>query len=184
MVKKWCGKNEDSIRRNNLAQKFRTGNAKKFWGEIKKLNPERNKTPQKIDGISGVATIGEFWRGKFSSILNGVDDAENRLEYLLKKQAAPRKQVSLVSLEELCLIFNNLPPNKTPQTDDIPTEIFSMASFDMIGIFSIFFNAVLVHGHVPCLLADVGIIPTIKSKIKDPSKSSNYRLEDFGKTSS
>ena len=172
---RWCKRNEDAIRADIVATKFRQGNVVKFWREVKKMKPDTYKIPLKIDDACDADTIVGLWRNKFMGVLNSTSDSLARDEFDARLRDATITQVSSVSLTEMCCIIDGLPGNKSPITDDIPSEVFKNSSFNFLNFLTMFVNDILYHGHIPCTLSDVVILPTIKNKLKDSSKSNNYR---------
>ena len=172
---RWCRRNEQNIKADKIAQKFRSNNLGGFWRDLRNLNPNPGRIAQKIDNISGEGAIADLWKTKFNNILNRVNDQQDRDIFLRKIAVNTSNSVDLINPLELCIAIEKLPLNKCPIIDDIPGEIFKFASFEILSQLHILFNGILSHKHVPCLLTDVMIIPIIKNKLKNPCLSSNYR---------
>ena len=65
--------------------------------------------------------------------------------------------------------------NKAVGPDGIPAEVFKYGSKKFLLILAIFFTACLQHCYLPDGVLRIHISPLLKSKLKDPTSSDNYR---------
>ena len=168
-------RHEQAMRAEAIASKLRSGNILSFWKDIKSIVGRKRSLPQNIDQIKGDRNIAELWRAKYSSILNSVDDQceQNSVSTLLNDVFY--SDPDLVSPEEICLCAGELANGKSSGIDGIPSEFFKYAPTLVFQFLSCFVNSVLSHGFVPRALTDIIVKPVIKSNLKDPTDSGNYR---------
>ena len=57
---------EDKMKAVSLATKLQAKDAISFWSEAKKLSGSKRGLPQTVDGQSGVDTIAELRKSKYS----------------------------------------------------------------------------------------------------------------------
>ena len=78
-------------------------------------------------------------------------------------------------MTELKNIFKNLANNKAQGLDCIPNEFYKYAPGNFLVFLSVCFNAFLKHSFLPASIMNVLIVPLLKSKLKNPCDSANYR---------
>ena len=83
--------------------------------------------------------------------------------------------VSFITPDEISTIANALDSRKAPGTDNIPIEFFKHASPRILSWLCNYFNALFVHEFIPQSITEVVISPLLKSSLKDPCCSNNYR---------
>ena len=93
----------------------------------------------------------------------------------MKRATLPEVPVASMSVAEVQRIVKDLKNGKAVGMDLIPNEFFKYASQNILIFISITFNSFLVHSFLPILLMSVLIVPLLKGKYRDPSKSANYR---------
>ena len=76
---------------------------------------------------------------------------------------------------EIKHIVESLFTGKATGIDEIPSKFFKYAPPIVFHWLSKFFNALLVHQHVPVCITEVLLSPLLKSSLKDPGDSANYR---------
>ena len=170
-----CKASENEARARALASKFRAKNMKSFWSDIKSLNKKRPKLPTTVDGVSGDLNICKLWQGKFRSILNSINDEPCAAELNTRLQNMVDTQVVLTTRNEISNIAHKLGSGKAPGTDNIPIEFFKSATPAILTWLSDFFNSLLIHCYIPESITEVVLCPLLKSSLKDPCSSSNYR---------
>ena len=170
-----CKNLEQNARADALAQKFNDKNVKKFWADIKTLNKSKPKLPNTVDGISGNKNICKMWENKFANILNSVEDHACKDELYSHLETMEESPVVMCTPDEIMKISEVLAGGKSPGNDNIPVEFFKNATQNILQWLSNFFNAILIHAYVPSSLTEVVICPLLKSSLKDPCSSSNYR---------
>ena len=170
-----CKSVEQEARALALARKFQEKDMKAFWSDIKTLNSNRPKLPTTVDGISGSQDICRLWKGKFESILNSVDDQFCADELVCRLHSMEETPILWTTPNEISSIAGAMASGKSPGTDSIPLEFFKHAPPIILIWLSNFFNALLIHGFIPNKITEVVISPLLKSSLKDPCNSNNYR---------
>ena len=170
-----CKSLEQEARALALAQKFREKNMKDFWSEIKTLNKTRPKLPTTVDGITGCREICQLWSNKFGGVLNSVEDSSCAEELNIRLQSMAETSILFVTPEEISSIAGVMASGKSPGTDNIPAEFFKNATPCILEWLCNFFNGLLIHGYIPKQITEVVLSPLLKSSLKDPCNSTNYR---------
>ena len=175
-VLRQCKLYEEDMRAMALSNKLQGGEIVPYWREIQSLSgSKRTCLPGRVDDAVGWETISSLWKEKFNSVLNSVDDLEDMREFFMKRATLPEVPVASVSVAEVQRIVKDLKNGKAVGMDLIPNEFFKYASQNILIFISITFNSFLVHSFLPVLLMSVLIVPLLKGKYRDPSKSANYR---------
>ena len=68
--------NEDSLRKDSLANKLLCKNDKEFWKEIKRMNA-KVPLPNVIDGVTGSESIATMWRSHYTGLFNCLKKDNN-----------------------------------------------------------------------------------------------------------
>ena len=171
-----CKAEEDDMRAESLSCKLQNGNPVAFWQEVRSMTPRARVLPEVVDDAVGKDAITALWRDKFGTILNSVDNPESRNKVLERLTHWSHGQtVNRVTVRETQILVSKLKLNKAIGMDDIPNEMFKYAPTNILVHVSLFFNSFLVHCFLPAKLMQVLIIPLLKSKMKDPARSINYR---------
>ena len=171
-----CKAEEAKMRAESLALKLQNRDINSFWREVKSLSSRNTALPQRVDNAVGEQEIADLWKAKFSYVLNSIDDssAELKLKSDLDNQA-PSNDIKAFNVRELQNLARSLPTNKAVGLDDVPNEFYKYAPINVLILISLFFNSFLVHSFIPEVLLNVLVIPLLKSNLKDPSSSVNYR---------
>ena len=171
-----CWKYEEDIRALVLSNKLQDGEMLPFWRDIQSLGSNnKSSLPGRVDGAVGGKAIASLWREKFNSVLNSVNDSQDKNKFFNKIATLPILQLTGVTVLEVQKIVRNLKNNKAVGLDAIPNELYKYAPQNFIVFISITFNAFFNHSFLPDLLMNVLIVPLLKGKYKDPTNSGNYR---------
>ena len=170
-----CRSMEDKARALAIANKYKDKNMQGFWRDIKSLSDNKASLPTRVDEARSCEDICNVWKAKFSEVLNTVNDEESSTELQQRLQTMDDTAAHQVTPAELVTLIDDLSASKTPGTDNIPSELYKLAPPSLIMWLCSFFNAVFSHEHVPGSITRVMLIPLLKSSLKDPCCSANYR---------
>ena len=70
--------------------------------------------------------------------------------------------------------MKGLKNNKAVSNDGIPSEVYKIASEQLLSMMSIFLSGCMLTGKLASTLMHVVIIPLLKCKLKDPADIYNY----------
>ena len=174
-VLRQCRREEEAMRAEALSAKLLSGNNVGFWQDIRSLSPNSVVTPKRVDQVVGDNNIAELWRQKFSATLNSVNDSNSKEKYRQKLTHSCEGSTKRVTVAEIQSITKKLENNKAVGMDLTPNEFYKFAPLNVLIVISLFFGAFLNHSFLPNILMRVLIIPLLKSKMKDPTISMNYR---------
>ena len=161
------------MRAEALAAKMVVGNSSGFWNDIRNLCPQKPSRAGKVDDSVGELQIANMWKERFQRLLNSVDNDFHENE--VRNRCNNSRTLDIVTLDELKSIVKGLPSNKAIGADGIPSEVFKYAPDRLLVLLSIVLSSCLRHQYLPAIIMKVIIIPLLKSKLRDPSSSDNYR---------
>ena len=145
-----------------------------FWRDLKSFNKRKPKLPTRIDHAATVPDICHMWKDKFAGVLNSLDQSSAQ-ELRQRLDAMEDTAVQWTTPGEIKHIVESLSTGKATGIDEIPSKFFKYAPPIVFHWLSKFFNALLVHQHVPVCITEVLLSPLLKSSLKDPGDSANYR---------
>ena len=168
-----CKREEERMRAEALAAKMVGGDGAGFWKDVKSLCPQRPSLAGRVDDAVGDQQIVNLWKERFHCLLNSVDSDIFHNE--VHDRCRDSRTLDVVTMGELMDIVKGLPNNKAVGDDGIPAEVYKYAPQRLLVILSLFLTTCLRHQYLPDIIMKVIIIPLLKSKLKDPSSSDNYR---------
>ena len=128
-----------------------------------------------MDDISGEHDICQLWKNRFENVLNSVNDTACSGELKLRLQDTEDTPVIMTSPDEISSIVDALSSEKFPGTDKIPVEFLKNATPSILTWVCNFFNDLFIHEFIPQRITDVMLSLLLKSSLKDPCYSTNYR---------
>ena len=170
-----CRLLENEMRAEALSNKLQNGETVPFWRDMQSISKSNCILPERVEEAIGEQEIASLWRVKFSQVLNSVNDSRSKKEFLDKIVTVTDTPIQEVTVTEMRDIVKGLANNKAQGTDYIPNEFYKFAPVNILTFLSITFNTFLKHCFLPTALMDVLIVPLLKSKLKDPSDTANYR---------
>ena len=170
-----CKAREKEARALAIARKFKEKNMREFWREIKSLNKTIPTLPSRIDDATGNRDICRLWKEKFEGVLNSIADEDSCEELRRRIRNEENTPVQRTTPEEIENIISGLTAGKASGLDDIPCEFYKKASLFLLQWLRDFFNAIMIHQVVPTCITEVVLCPLLKSSLKDPGDSGNYR---------
>ena len=170
-----CKKAEHEARALAIARKFNERNMQAFWRHVKSLNKNKPKLPSTIDNEHGKEDICKLWKQKFDRVLNSIHDEDDAQKLRYQLQNMEDVPVQLTTPGEIELIAKSLSSGKSSGVDEIPCEFYKHATPQVMCWISSMINAILIHGHIPSSITKVILTPILKSSLKDPCCSANYR---------
>ena len=168
-----CRREEARLRAEALAAKFIMGRSSKFWKDANAFCPQKSTLAGKIDDAVGEHAIVNLWKERLCHLLNYVNDdslgeeVQNSLDNTLTRE--------LITLDEMREFAKNLPNNKSVGYDGIPSEVYKYAPLRLLIILAILLTSFIRYQYLPDAVMRILIIPLLKSKLKDPTSSDNYR---------
>ena len=155
-----------------LAQSFASKRKDKFWVHVKQVKCRPSHPSLLVDGVNGKTEVANIFASKFSALLNKHSSSSRNslLATIQSSLTSPHIFSVTVTEDQVSAAISQLKPHKS-DASSVTSEHIKFASPVIITPLSLFFTAVLRHGHMP---QDSVIVPVPKAK-KDPSKSLNYR---------
>ena len=147
-----------------LAQSFASKRKDKFWVHVKRLMSRPSHPSLLVDGVNGKTEVANIFASKFSALLNKHSSSSSRNSLLATIQSSPHIFSVTVTEDQVSAAISQLKPHKS-DASSATSEHIKFASPVIITPLSLFFTAVLRHGHMP---QDSVIVPVPKAK-KDPS---------------
>jgi len=172
-----CKKEKNRYLSDNLALSFNGKVFKKFWCYVKSCdNGQRQSVPNSVDNVSGEKSVSEYWADIYSKLFSTPQSdthAEAVRDYILNGEnnlnfvpILPKNTISAIK---------NLKNNKAVGSDNLQAEHLKYAGWSIILPLTNLMNSMLCHSYIPQNLMKVVIVPILKKKGADPSKSLNYR---------
>ena len=168
-----CRREEARLRAEALATKMISGSSSLFWRDAKRFYPQKSTLAGKIDNAVGEHQIVNLWKERFSHLLNYVNNDSLREEVHSNFDNNMTRDV--ITLDEMKEVVKNLPNNKSIGCDGIPSEVYKYAPLRLLIILTILLTSFIRHQYLPDAVMRILIIPLLKSKLKDPASSDNYR---------
>ena len=159
---------------DRLARSFASKRKVKFWVHVKRLMSRPSHPSPLVDGVNGKTEIANIFASKFSALLNKHSSSfrNSLLATIQSSLTYPHIFSVTVTEDQVAAAISQLKPHKS-DASSVTSEHIKFASPVIITPLSLFFTAVLRHGHMPQCFQDSVIVPVPKGK-KDPSKSLNY----------
>ena len=168
-----CRREEATLRAEALAPKMIMGSSSKFWKDANAFCPQKSTLVGKIDDATGEHVIVNLWKERFCHLLNYVNNDSLREEVQSSLDNTLTREV--ITLDEVREFTKNLPNNKSVGSDGIPSEVYKYAPLRLLIILAILLTSFIRHQYLPDTVMRILIIPLLKSKLKDPTSSDNYR---------
>ena len=162
-------------RKANKNRKLHYWATVKFWVHVKRLMSRPSHPSLLVDGVNGKTEVANIFDSKFSALLNKHSSSSRNslLATIQSSLTSPHIFSVTVTEDQVSAAISQLKPHKS-DASSVSSEHIKFASPVIITPLSLFFTAVLHHGHMPQCFQDSVIVPVSKAK-KDPSKSLNYR---------
>ena len=161
--------------RKRVALAFTSRSKFQFWRMVRRLNHVKTPIAPHVDGVSGDQHIANLFSRKFEGLLN-KKCSSSRSDFLSNVLASlSNSMLQDVSFteEEVFDAINQLNPSKSDSNGIFSEHLKSCCSVIALPL-SLFFTAIVRHGHMPQLLRDSALVPVPKNN-KDASVSTNYR---------
>ena len=170
-------------------------NPKEFWGNIKKLGPNKSTNiPLKIrtsddEETTNIDAVLNGWQSDFSNLLNPQTDSVNFDDNFLKTKTAEKETIEAniinneynindainleFTQEELDKVILQLKSQKSCGIDLIKNEIIKCTGLHTLLL--VLFRHCFTNGMIPSIWQTGNIIPIPKGAGKDPLVPLNYR---------
>ena len=128
-----------------------------------------------VDGISGAQNIANMFSSRFKCLFN-KHSSSSRSDFLSSLRASLSNSMLLdtsFSEDDVYEAINQLHSEKA-DANGIVSEHLKLCSSVIALPLSLFFTAIVRHGHMPQILRDSTLVPVLKNN-KDASVSGNYR---------
>ena len=106
-----------------MATKLAKRDTRGLWKEIRSTKITRSKLPHAVDRIEGKCEIAEMWQHHFRHWLNCIENTKSNFHVDVGSV-----EFEPLSMEEICLLSENLGRNKSVVVDDIPAEVYKYGS--------------------------------------------------------
>ena len=170
-----CKRDKDRKTSDSLAKKFLLKDSKTFWKEIKKINNSKiSAASTTVGGAVGKDQICDMWQQHFQDLLNSSEDNSMKNE-ILDSIRSIKGDINMFTTFDIKEAIKDLKPGKSAGKDNLCSEHYKYASERLHVLFTLLFNAMVVHGFVPSHLMDTIIIPLLKDIKGDISDKDNYR---------
>ena len=176
---KFCRDNELKQRRKRLADAFRLKNKCSFWKEVKKLNINKTKSSQFIDGKSAIDEIIEVFSGKYRRILDdplsqtSPENFDSDCKESMTSVALGRTGSCPVFRHVIDESINSL--NTALGWDYIHSNHLKFSGVKFRTLLAKIFSLFITHGYTPKSFLRGEIRPILKNSFGSKSDSSNYR---------
>ena len=165
--------NEDSMRRESLANKFaNTRNQKEFWEELRKNDKNSVALPNVIDDIQGTDNIVQMWKSHYDSLFNCSND---RINVKSLCSDVNYSETMIVKRYEIVDALAKLDDGKSSGMDGVYAEHLKYSSPRLVVLLSLCFSSLFVHGFLPRSMISVILVPLVKNKSASICTKSNYR---------
>lgn len=182
---RWCQKNVESIKLNNLATFRNDKNFIKFWREVKKFS-YKSCLPTNVDGLSEGEQIANLFSNKFKTIPQLFNNDTDRLTYDSNKSDNFK-----INNDDLRNILNFTPDDitkavaqmkrgKSPGHDELSLEHVLFGGRLLHQRLCNLFNLCMQFTYLPHNLMKTIVTPIVKNRTGDLSSSSNYRPISLG----
>ena len=184
---KYVKQNQDSIKKENMANALLSNNKRDFWKEIKKINKNNNCLPNLIDDVTGNQDISNHFSSKYESLYNSVSYNEADMKSLMKRfdciidnfeidiNGKSNSVITVNMVNDVVEGISQVKHNKKDGYGVVYTDHFINATHKMFVYLSLLFNAMVFHGFSPDGFSIATIQPLIKDKRKSINNSDNYR---------
>lgn len=172
---RWCRAHESQLRAQSLATKLAGGDSYDFWKALKSTSPTSDSLPLRVDQAVGEEEIVTRWEQHYSDILNCVVDDVNKNDILNKLHDVSLRDFKCITYAEMRDTLKDLSNSEALGVDGLPSGAYKYAPPSLAVWLTVFVNACVSHQFIPSQVLKVIIIPLLKSKLKDPTMSANYR---------
>ena len=172
---RWCRAHEEELKAQALGAKLARGSTTDFWRSLRAINPDSRKLPLRVDQAVGEEGIAAMWGEHFRGILNCVKDEGNESALRSEMNEVPLEGFRSVTHSEMRDILRGLSNSEALGVDGLPSGAFKHAPPSLVSWLCLLINACICHQYIPRQVLAVQIMPLLKSKVKDPANSGNYR---------
>ena len=172
---RWCRAHEEELRARSLAASLAQGDARGLWRGLRAMRPQTPSLPLRVDRAVGEEDIAAMWGEHYKGILNCVQDEESERALRDKLSDVPLEGFRSVDFSEMSEILRGLSNSEALGVDGLPSGAFKHAPPSLVSWLCLFVNACICHQYIPRQVLAVLLVPLLKSKVKDPSASGNYR---------
>ena len=151
-----------------------------LFSELKKFKGTPQKSVSKIDGFTDPGSITDHLKGIYERLYNRTGSSEP-LENLFAEVDSKVTEDNLVDVDKVTpdlikeIIKEKIKPGKNDPEFDLTTDNLKNAPDILFTYLAVFFQAVLVHGHISISLLICAIILLVKNKRGPTDDSGNYR---------
>ena len=114
-----CLREEENMKLEFLLNNLRNSKLDKFWKDVKSIGQVTDSLPERIDYCVGNENISNFWKEKFSSTLNGVDDSRSKKKFEEALKTIRKINIILVNFPEVKDCIREVSLNKANGLDCI-----------------------------------------------------------------
>ena len=139
------------------------------------MNPGSHALPLRVDHAVGEESIASLWGGHYKGILNCVRDEQSEVAVREAMRGVTLQGFHSVDYKEMSETLCSHTTSEAVGVDGLPSGALKYAPPSLITWLCVSVNACICHQYIPSQVLAVLIVPLLKSKVKDPANSSNYR---------
>jgi len=173
---KFCKKSANRRLSEQIALSYEGKCFQKFWTHVKSCDGSKQEVATEIlDGISSECDIREHW-AKLYGDLFCAGHGNEKLAYV-QNYIDKNSSYGEINLQKDLIIdiVHSLKNNKAVGSDGLQAEHLKLAIESVAIPLTNLLNSMIAHSYIPQEVMKVDILPIVKKKGLDPSKSSNYR---------
>ena len=172
---RWCKVHEEELRAQSLGAQLAGGDTIGFWRSLRAMSPSSHTLPLRVDQAVGERDVATMWGEHFKGVLNCVADKVSKANISSELRATTLEGFRSVDHSEMWKTLRGLSSSEALGMDGLPTGAFKYAPPSLVSWLCLFVNACICHQYISCQVLAVQIVPLLKSKVKDPANSGNYR---------
>ena len=169
-----CRQDEETHRANAMSRSLASGDVRAFWRGVAKGDGAETR-PDRIDGAVGDEDVADLWANKYGQVLNSLKDEELKKEFYQEYDSASWDAFEPVTVVEMGKIVSTLKDGKANGLDDIPNALYRHSPFQILYFLASMCNSIMIHEYIPEEATNAKIMPLLKGKLLDISRSENYR---------
>ena len=146
-----------------------------FWKNVKNCNSGAVDISNQIKNASGTDDILGMWHDHYKSLLNSVQDVNDKPGVLSYIQNNMNHENFNVKVSDISDAISEFPNDKSPGIDGLMSEHLKNASYRLNVVLSVVLQVMLKHRFFPKQSMLTMIVPILNSKNEDITSKSDCR---------
>ena len=168
--------NDDSLRKERLAESVAANNSRDMWREIRKISSSRKTSPPHIDGVTDRADIAQHFGNKYNSLYNSIPVDLSGIYMKVNKSVLsdPLDDYTLC-LDVVNKAVSKLKTEKQDGDKGLWSNLVINAPISWKNMLKALIESMIIHDHYAqeLLLSTLSSLP--KNNFGDLCDSDNYR---------